>query len=94
MPRERNALQRLYHAVDLADEPIPGLPLIELAGDQRVLIEKHQGVTEYGTERTVVNVKFGQVCVCGRNLELSRMTKGQLVISGRIESIHLLRGYR
>jgi len=92
MARERSILQKLYSAADLMEEPVPGLPLLELVGDQRVLIERHQGVTEYGRERIMIKVKFGQICVCGSRLELSRMTKGQLIICGRIDNIQLCRG--
>ena len=92
MGYEKSVLQKLYSSADLPDEPIPGLPLLELAGDQRVLIERHNGVTEYGRERIVVKVKYGSICILGNCLELSRMTKGQLIICGRIDGIQLCRG--
>ena len=81
----------LTQAADLQDEPVPGLPLVEIAGDERLLIEHHKGVTEYGREVIRVNVRFGQICICGSGMKLSRMTKGQLIISGRIESVKLIR---
>ena len=79
-------------AADLPDEPLPGLPLIEVAGDRRVLIEHHCGVMEYSTQAIRIKVKYGQICIEGTCLTLTHMTKGQLIISGRIHSIHLLRG--
>lgn len=92
MERDKLLFERLTNAADLQDAPIPGLPLIELAGDRRVLVENHCGVTEYGTERVCVKVKFGQVCICGQALQLAKMTKSQLVICGRIQSVELFRG--
>lgn len=92
MGQKRSFTDRLAAVTDLPDEPIPGLPLVEIAGERRVLIENHQGVTQYGRQSIQVRVKFGQVCICGAELELARMTKGQLVISGRIDSVSLLRG--
>lgn len=92
MERNKLLMERLTNAADLPDAPIPGLPLIELAGDARVLMENHCGVTEYGKERICVKVKFGQVCVCGQDLNLAKMTKSQLVICGRIQSVELYRG--
>lgn len=82
---------RLSSATDLHDEVIPGQPLIEIVSNFRVLVENHMGVTEYGESVIQVKVKFGSVCVCGSNLELALMTKGQLVITGCIESIKLIR---
>lgn len=84
--------QRLIFAADLPDAPLPGLPLVELSGQNRVLIENHLGVTQYGRESISVRVKFGQIRVSGCDLELARMTKEQLVITGRIDGVSLYRG--
>ena len=84
--------RRIMDAIGLPEEPVPMAPLVELAGDSRVLIENHRGVIQYGCDCVRVKVRFGRVCVCGGELQLSRMTKGQLVISGRIDSIQLYRG--
>ena len=87
-----NFLERLSGAADMTDEPMPGVPLVEIAGGRRVLIEHHCGVSAYGPEQIRVRVKFGQICVCGAGLVLTRMIKGQLIISGRIDSVQLDRG--
>lgn len=71
---------------------LPGMPLVEIAGEKRVLIENHRGVTEYDANRICVRVKFGQICVCGESLTLAQMTGASLVICGRIDSVTLLRG--
>ncbi len=89
-----NVWEKILGTASIVDEPYPGLPLVEIAGDSRVLIEQHCGVTEYSTEKIRVKVKFGQICVCGTNLVLTRMIKGQLIISGKIDSVHLDRGCR
>lgn len=94
MAREFVFMERFTKAADLQEEPIPGLPLIELAGDRRVLIENHCGVTQYSPDRICVKVKFGQICISGEHLELAKMCKGQLVICGRILGVELLRGCR
>ena len=91
MKQRRNILQRIAEQADLPGEPLPGLPVVELAGDNRVLIERHGGVCEYGQERIRVNVRYGQVCICGFRLRLVHMTGEQLVIAGRIDSVSLIR---
>ena len=65
--------------------------IIEIAGDQRVLIENHRGVVTYGREKIIVKVKYGAVSVCGCSLEMTRMSREQLVIFGRIQSVSLHR---
>lgn len=92
MGTKRSFMEQITNAADLQDEPIPGLPLIEIAGERRVLIENHRGVIEYGSQTIRVKVKYGQVCICGSGLELACMTRGQLVISGRVDAVQLIRG--
>ena len=89
--QKRNWMQKLADEADLSAEALPGVPIVELAGECRVLIERHAGVTEYSRERIRVKVRYGWVCVCGCNLELTRMTREQLVISGRIDGVQLQR---
>lgn len=89
MTKGKDILRRLARDEELQDQPLPGLPIVELAGNRRVLIENHRGVREYSRERIGVKVKSGMVVVCGQGLELSHMTKQQLVIQGTIEGIRL-----
>lgn len=65
--------------------------LVEIAGDGRVLIEHHQGVSSYTSESVDVCVSYGQVCVTGSRLCIARMTPEQLVIRGIIEGVRLLK---
>lgn len=85
----RKSMEKLLLGADLPGEIVPGQPLLELAGNTRVLIEGHSGVLEYGSERIRVRVKFGNLCISGRELELARMSGDQLVILGRIEAVVL-----
>lgn len=82
---------RFSEEADLLAEPFPGQPIVEIAGDQQVLIENHAGVTVYSRESIQVKVKFGCICICGCGLEMIRMTKDQLVIRGKIEGVTLQR---
>lgn len=91
MSKGRFLLDRLTEDADLAAQPLPGQPIVEIAGDRRVLIENHFGVKEYGTQRITVKVKYGCVCICGEHLELMHMTKEQLVICGRIDCVTVQR---
>ncbi len=91
MGKGRDFLERLAQTGDLCIEAAPGLPLVEISGSRRVLIENHFGIRGYSRERILVNVSYGYIVVCGCGLELARMTKEQLVIRGRIDGIMLQR---
>lgn len=91
MGRKRMFLERLTEDADLGTDAAPGKPIVEIAGDDRVLIENHFGVMGYSAERILVKVRYGCVSVCGCRLELLRMTREQLVIRGRIDGVTLQR---
>lgn len=84
-------IQRVADKAQLYAEPLPGVPIVEIAGDRRVLVERHHGVVEYGDHTIRVNVDFGLVTVSGDNLQLMEMTHRQIVIYGTIYSIQLQR---
>ena len=81
-------------SLDLPDEPAPTESLIEIAGYRRVLIEHHYGVIAYCRDRICVKVKYGFVSVHGNNLELTRMTGKQVIVTGRIDSVQIRREER
>lgn len=84
-------MERLADSADLQGEAFPGQSVVELFGERRLLVEHHGGVTEYGREKIILRMKFGYLCVCGGCLELAKMNAEQLVITGRIDSISLVR---
>ena len=91
MKEKSHWLERLTDKADLFGETGLSESLVELAGDRRVLIEHHQGVIRYGREKICVKVKYGTVAVIGCGLEMACMTRQQLIICGRIDSIELHR---
>ncbi len=91
MVRNKHWAQHLADGADLQGEAMPGIPVVEIAGQRRVLVERHCGVTNYSREMIRVKVRYGHICICGGDLQLIQMTKEQLVISGRIDSVQLQR---
>ncbi len=89
---KQRLVKLLVEGADLPGESLPGEPVVELYGDNRVLIEHHGGITEYGPEKIQVRVRYGAVCICGSQLRLCRMQGPQLVILGKIQSVNILRG--
>lgn len=84
-------MEKISRQLEQASEPVPGVPLVEISGQSRVLIENHRGVCGYGRDRICVRVSYGEISVCGCGLELARMSREQVVIIGRIDEIRLIR---
>ncbi len=91
MERHGSFLKNLAGKLTVVSQPLPGMPIIEISDGRRVLIENHRGVTEYGKTQISVMVRFGKIVVSGSNLELGFMSKEQLVISGTIDGVLIVR---
>lgn len=76
----------------LGDGIVPGVPLIEVIADKRVLIENHRGICKYTHENICIYSKCGMIRICGQKLFLKKMTKDQLTITGQINGVLLCRG--
>lgn len=63
------------------------MPLVEICGRNRVLIENHLGIYGYATEEITVKVRCGCIHVLGCNLRVSKVCKEKLIILGRIDSV-------
>lgn len=87
-PRKK-VISRMMLSADLDSEFISGLPILEIVGNSRVLIENHQSVTSYSCKEICVKVNYGQIDISGRELTIVKMAKDQLVICGSIQSVHL-----
>ena len=91
MNRPERIARRLTDAADLAAEPLNRIPLVELLGEDRILIENHNGVCAYSDCQIGVKVGFGQVEITGSHLVIARMTAQQLIINGCIDRVELVK---
>ena len=92
MSQHNKPLFRFKKLLDLSSQAVPGVPIVEMAGNRRVLIENHNGVAQYSNDRITVVVKMGRIIVSGRDLEICHMSKQQLVIVGYIDTVSVERG--
>ncbi|PKM72964.1 MAG: sporulation protein [Firmicutes bacterium HGW-Firmicutes-16] len=74
---------------DLPAELVPGVPKLTLSGGSEVLIENHEGLKSYSRDLIEVRGRNMLMQIRGEDLELSAMTKTELVISGIIVAVEL-----
>lgn len=72
-------------------EPLPRVPLIEISDRNRVLIENHKGVTQYGHDKICICVRYGVILILGKDLSFTYMTNERILICGYITQV-LLKG--
>ena len=90
----RGRFRKMLPPAELNPDIFPVLPIVELAGCNRVLIENHLGVTQYSTSQIGIKMKYGQLTVCGSRLMLEHMTRVRLLVIGQIDSLTLERRCR
>lgn len=89
--RGKHVMERVTRAALRSGEPILMEPLLELFGDHRVLIEHHKGIGQYSSEAIDVKVRFGSIGIYGSDLVICCMSAEQLIITGQIDTIKLLK---
>lgn len=88
---EKRSLKQVLGAGGSLESGV-GMPLIEVVGDRRILVERHKGVLGYDDKKVCVRLSFGMLQICGCGLKIVHMTKVQLVICGQIQAVILQRG--
>lgn len=93
MGRKHSILEYLsQHNYD--SEALPFLPIVEIAGEHRALVENHDGVCQYTPEHISILVKYGEIHLSGCGLSLKHMTQTKLLVTGKLEHISLIRRKR
>ena len=91
MQRGARWMEHLALKAQMEEELLPGQSVVELLSDRRVLIEQHKGVSVFSCDEICVRLKFGILQICGHELELEKMSNEMLVITGRIDSLRIIR---
>lgn len=91
MKKNNGILSSVSDRLNLSGAALPNMPVAELWGDKRLLIEHHRGVASYSREEICVCVGYGMLTITGEGLDLSYMTGDQLVICGKINEITVIR---
>ena len=86
-----NFLRNVTEKAGLFAEPLPGVPFVEICGDDRLLIENHDCILGYTDSEIHVRVSFGLIMVRGNKLEIFCVKKDQLVVQGKICEVILKR---
>lgn len=81
---KRHILSQIHNCENLIKQPI-----VEITGQNRVLIENHQGILAYSREEIGIKVSYGKVVITGSDLNLLQISCEQLVVKGHIDSLQL-----
>ena len=83
---------KLPELLALPDQALPGVPIIEVYGDRRVLVEGRCAVIRYDSECVQLRNSYGCVSVVGCGLQMTELTYNRMIITGTICNISISRG--
>lgn len=87
MKKLRELPYELADKLELPEDVLLGSGKLTVTGGRSAVIENHRGVLEYTSERIVVAVPRGRLCLDGAGLCLKAMNKNELLVGGRIRNI-------
>lgn len=79
-------MQRFKRA-DIPQELVFGWPRSVLLGDEKLIVEQHQGIYACTEREIMVRTKSGMLVISGEKLSLSRYSREDLVVFGKIEKL-------
>lgn len=89
MKRKLSIWEQILNGSELNSQPLPSVPLVEIIGCKRVLIENHICIESYSPNEICIKVKYGYILINGNCLYVNYMSPEKLVITGSICGIRL-----
>ena len=80
-------LSSVAELFDLPPDVVAGLPRLELVGNRQLYLERHTGLLAYSETQIDANTPYGVLRIRGEGLNLVAMTREELRIGGRIDSV-------
>lgn len=83
---------RAANKLKLPPQLIPGVPQIELIGNNTLIITRHRGLAEYTAQRICARSSLGTIAVAGSALHITQMNRHTLTVCGTIIGVTYLEG--
>ena len=72
---------------EIPKELVLGWPRSVLLGDEKLIVEQHQGIYACTQEEIILRTQCGLMAISGENLSLSRYDRDGLVVLGKIRKL-------
>ncbi|MDY3919998.1 MAG: YabP/YqfC family sporulation protein [Candidatus Limivivens sp.] len=85
---EKSLLKRMTRAAQIPEDLADRAVLVQITGQDSVLVENYRGILEYSSERLALQTKTCRLIIEGKALYISYYNGEEMKISGHIEQIH------
>ena len=83
----RRVMERICRRLDIPCDALPGGSLVTVRGRGQISVGGSRKILEYTSERLRIALSFGQVVICGRDLECISYGGGQISAEGVIDTV-------
>lgn len=83
--------KRLTDALELQHDVALNLPALHMTGGERLLVENHRGLLEYGRARIRIASTAGTIEIVGEGLDIKSVGREDVLIIGAIASVNIIR---
>ncbi len=83
----RAAAEELSGRLELPTELDLTAARLTVVDGRQLLLENHRGLLSYGSERMVIAMKRGRLCLTGSGLSLLAMNRRELLIGGKLQAV-------
>ncbi|MCX7903785.1 MAG: sporulation protein YqfC [Caloramator sp.] len=83
--------QRFSDAFDIPEEIVLDVPAIKIVSNNKIIIENHKGIIEYGKTNVRINSKIGIVALKGDNFVIKYITQEEILLEGEIELVEFIK---
>ncbi len=88
MMRKGRALARVAQTLEIPPEVLVNVPRIEVVGHLQFRVENHYGLEKYDPEQVILRLVDGRLVVNGENLVIGWIDRGEVVVTGKVHSLH------
>ena len=87
MPKEGKAMLDQLKQSSIPQELVLGWPRSVLLGDEKLIVEQHQGVYACSDQEIILKTMCGLLVITGERLSLTRCDRDGLVVFGKITKL-------
>jgi sporulation protein YqfC len=79
--------KRIADALELQHDVALNLPVLHITGFERLLMENHRGLLEYGRNKIRIASTAGTVEIAGEGLAIKSVGRDEVLITGSITNV-------
>ena len=80
----------LIESVELPSEIVLNIPLINILGDSKILIENFKNIAHYSSEVIKIDTSCGILKITGQKLFLKEFNKNKILIKGKLDRFEFI----